>query len=328
MIKTVLGLMLVFVTGTVASAPLAQPSQGLATLPATEPIFAIINGKRVFVRDYDALFATVLRQRFYHGKIPEGQAEIVQKEVADLLISRELLLAAAMRQGLKPEAGKFEQMVAAYDARYAAAPEWQQRRAQLLPEIKEQVERQNLIEQYEKSVRHVPRPTVKEARAYYEQNPALFTQPEKLRLSVILLKVDPAASKEIWEKARADAQAIYARIKAGADFAEQARQHSKHESAIRGGDLGYLHGGMLTEALQSAVNKFAVGVVNEPLITLEGAAIYRLEERAPAKLQDFAAVQVRAQDLLERDKAEQLWRKTLDELRAAAKIEMMQPITK
>ena len=326
--KTVLGLMLVFVTCAVAAEPLAQPASGLATPPAAESIFAIINGKRVFVRDYDALFATVLRQRFYHGKIPEGQAEAVQKEVADLLIDRELLVAEATRIGLKPEAGKFEQMLAAYDARYAAVPEWQQRRAQLLPEIKEQVERQSLIEQYEKSVRNVPRPTVKEARAYYEQNPALFTQPEKLRLSVILLKVDPAAPKEIWEKARVEAQAIYARIKAGAAFAEQARQHSKHESAIRGGDLGYLHGGMLTEALQSAVNKFVVGVVNEPLITLEGAAIYQLEERAPAKLQDFAAVQARAQDLLERDKAEQLWRKTLDRLRAAAKIEMVQPITK
>ena len=214
--KTVLGLMLAFVTCAVAAEPLAQAASGLATPPAAESIFAIINGKRVFVLDYDALFATVLRQRFYHGKIPEGQAAIVQKEVTDLLISRELLLAAAMRQGLKPEAGKFEQMVAAYDARYAAAPEWQQRRAQLLPEIKEQVERQSLIEQYEKSVRHVPRPTVKEARAYYEYNPVLFTQPEKLHLSVILLKVDPAASKEIWEKARAEAQAIAAKAKAQA----------------------------------------------------------------------------------------------------------------
>ncbi|MEQ1673837.1 MAG: SurA N-terminal domain-containing protein, partial [Candidatus Nitrotoga sp.] len=81
---------------------------GLASMPtlAQEAMFAEVNGKLISMREYDAFFSSVLRQRFFHGVVPEGQLEAVRKEVADMFINREVLTDEARRQGFKPEAAK------------------------------------------------------------------------------------------------------------------------------------------------------------------------------------------------------------------------------
>ena len=298
---------------------------GLTSMPtlAQEAMFAEVNGKLITMREYDAFFSSVLRQRFFHGKVPEGQFEAVRKEVADMFINREVLTDEARRQGFKPEAAKLDRALAEYDRRNGAMPDWKQRREQLLPAIQAQVSQQSLLEQLETSVRAIPQPTLTGVRSFYDQNPELFIEPEKLRLSVILIKVDPSATKEVWVKAQKAAQEIYGRIQQGADFVEQARQYSQHESAGRGGDLGYLHRGMMPDALQSKIDKLTLLVPEEPLTVLEGIAIYRLDERTKGALQDFSVVQVRARDLLYRSKSEQHWQNTVARLRAEAKTKIL-----
>ena len=310
----------------VAKADEGTPAAPAVAAAPAEPVVALVNGRPVTVQEYNAYYNAIMRKRYYHGKPPEAQAAAVRKEVADLLIERALLIEEAERRGIQPDAAKIEQAVAAADARYAAAPWWQQRREQLLPGLKEQAVRQSLFEQVEKAIRTVPPPTPAEVRAYYEQKPELFTEPEKLRLSVILLKVDPGASNADWDKARQEAQGIYLRIKDGADFAELARLHSADPSAGDGGDLGYLHGGMLPEKLQDKIDAFQVGDVAEPVATLEGISIFRVEDRVKAKLREFADVEPRARELLQRDQAEQAWKETTGRLRAAAKVEILVPL--
>lgn len=290
------------------------------------PVFALVNGKPISIQEFKARYNALVRQRFYHGEPPESQAVAVRREVANLLIERALLIEEAERRGIKPDAAKVERAVAAAETRYSADPEWQKQREELLPMMKEQATRQNLLEQIEKEARTVPPPAPAEVRAYYEQKSDLFTEPEKLRLSVILLAVDPGAPNEDWGKARERAQEIYLRIKAGADFAEQARQLSSHPSAGDGGDLGYLHGGMLPEKLQEKIDAFQVGEVSEPITTLEGIAVFRVEDRIVAKLREFSEVEPRARELLQRDQAEQAWKETNGRLRAAAKVEILVPL--
>ncbi len=309
-----------------ASAAAADEAPAAPETPQVEPLFARVNGKPVAVREYNALFGATLRQRYYHGRVPEGQEEVVRKEVADLLIERELLIEEALRRGLQPDAAKVEEAVTKADARYGASPMWEQQRDKLLPGLKKQIARQSLLEQFEKAVRDVPPPPSAEVRAYYDRRPDLFTEPERLSLSVILLKVDPGAPKEGWDKAREEAQAIYLRIKEGADFAEQARLHSGDSTAANGGNMGYVHGGMLPSALQERVDKFEVGVVAEPLTVLEGVALFRVDVRVPPKLREFPDVEQRATVLFHRDLQDQAWQEIRSRLRDAAKIEILVPM--
>ena len=144
-------------------------------------------------------------------------------------------------------------------------------------------------------------------------------------MSIILLKVDPGAAKKDWDQAREEAQKILDRIKNGADFAEQARLYSQHDSAAKGGDMGYLHGGMLPRGMEDKIGLYQEGVVNEPVTTLEGIVLSRIENRVPAKLREFKSVEQRAQDLLIRKRANDAWQGTLSQLRAAAKIRIVTP---
>lgn len=302
-----------------------------SAMPATpgmaqgEPVFAMVNDKPITVREYKGLLAETMRDRYYHGTIPEGKEEALYKEIADLLVDRELLFGEAQRRGIRPDPAKLEKTLAALDKRYAAAPEWKEQRAQVLPQVKANMDRQSMLEQLEKVVRDVSQPTPTEVRAYYDKKPDLFTEPERLSLSIILLKVDPGGTKEAWDMAREEARKIFARIKDGADFAEQARLRSQHDSAANGGNMGYLHGGMMPRGLEDKLEKFQVGVVNEPITTLDGIVLPRVENRIPAKLREFPDVEKRAQELLIRDRADAAWKKTISQLHASAKIIILNP---
>ncbi len=302
----------------VAAAEPAVPDKASA-----EPLFARVNGKDILQQEYEALFTATLRQRFYHGNIPEGQTEVVRKEVADLVIERALLLSEAEHRGLKPDAAKIDQAVAGYEKRYANSPMWQQQREQLLPGLKAQLAQQDLLEQMDKVLREVSVPSADEVRVYYDQHQDLFTEPEKLHLSVILLKVDPSANDETWKQTRQKAQDILQAIKAGADFAEQARANSQDVSAANGGDLGYVHRGMLPEAMQAEIDQAKIGEAAGPLTVLEGVALYRLEKKVAPQLRAFADVEPRVRELLLREKRDAAKKAALARLHEAAKIEIL-----
>ena len=308
----------------------SEPQQGsglndvVAATPV-EQVVATVNGKPIGIGEFNANYVAAMRKRFYHGKVPESEAEAVRKEVMDSLIEDVLLVEEAERRGFKPDEAKLQQAVAAMDARYGAVPEWRKDREQVLSRMKEQVGRQNLVEQTKKVLHDVPQPTPDEVRAYYEQNPKLFTEPEKLRLSVILLTADPGVPSD-WVKAREKAQEIYLRLKEGADFAELARQYSGDSSAGKGGNLGFVHVGMLQEGLQTRIDNLQIGMVAEPTRTLEGVALYRLDERVAPVLREFAEVESRAAELLKRDLEDRVWKENMDRLRGDAKIEIIAPI--
>ena len=306
--------------------PATETSESATTAIPDVQIFAMVNDKPITVQEFNIRYASTMRDRFYHGKAPEDQAEAVRKEVADFLIEDMLLFEEAVRRGFKPDEAKLEQIAAGMEARYGTLPEWRRDREQALATMKKQVGRQSMIEQVKKVLRDVQSPTPAEVRAYYEQKPELFTEPEKLRLSIILLGVDPGAPRADWDKAREEAQGIYLRLKDGADFAESARQYSTDSSAGNGGDLGFVHGGQLPERLQGLIGKLQVGEVMEPFTGLQGIALYRLDERVAPTPREFAEVEQRAQRLLKRDREEQAWKEALTRLRENAKIEILVPI--
>jgi hypothetical protein len=287
-----------------------------------EQIYARVNGSPITVSQYNNLFAEIIRDRFFHGKVPEGAEQAVSKEVTDRWIERVLLLEEARRRGFKPDESKIAQALAAADAKYTGTPMWKER-DRLLAELRVLEATKSLLEQLDLQVTNLPAPTSGEIRDYYDQHVELFTVPEKLHLSVILLRVDPSASLDVWAKTYDDAQVLYKTLREGANFAELARQRSADKSAVKGGDLGYLHRGMLPAALHDEIDKLQVGVISEPIKGLEGFSIFRLEERVPARQQEFAKGESRARDLLIRERQIQARKELIEQLKGKAKIEIL-----
>lgn len=289
-------------------------------------IFAVINGRSIPTSDYEAAFATVVRQRYYHGQIPEAELAAVREEIKSKLVQRVVLLEEAVRRGIVPDEKQIEETLAGYEKRYTNSPQWQNNREMLLPELRKQLAEQSLIALLDKQIRDLPQPGDDETLAYYEKHPELFTEPEKLRLAVILLAVDPSSPATAWQATREEAKAIYGRLAGGADFDETARLHSS-VYAEKGGDMGYLHRGMLPESIQQKIDNFEVGKVNEPIDSLEGVAIFRLVDRVPAKKRDFPDVAQRARELLLRERQEVAWKSLIDRLVAKADVKFMHVVS-
>jgi parvulin-like peptidyl-prolyl isomerase len=139
-------------------------------------------------------------------------------------------------------------------------------------------------------------------------------------LHTILLAVAPSSGQPAWDAAKREAEAMVKRIRNGADFSEMARLSSQDESAEKGGDMGYLHRGMLPEALHAMIDQLKLGEVSEPIQILEGVGVFRLDDRIPPKLQDFSRVIERSTDLLHRERKEKAWQDFVVKMRGAATI--------
>ena len=280
-----------------------------------DAVFARIGNTVITQQAYDQAYATAARGKFYHGKPPEQEVAKLQREVGDTLVNDELLLVEAKRRKLQPNQAEIKKQLDTYEARYSKSPMWQTNKATLLPPLKKKLEDQSVLEQLQAAARKVPEPTDRQIQAYYEQHKDKFTEPEQVKLSMILLKIDPSSPQAKWNGALEEGAAIARRLRSGADFAALAHLHSGDDSAKKGGDMGYLHRGMVPDSAQEAVDKLKPGQISDAVAMLEGVAVFRLEDRKTAKLNALKDVRQRAHDLLQRDLADQAWTSFLARLR-------------
>lgn len=283
---------------------------------------AIVGGHRISIQEYISELRKGMRKRFYHGKIPEEEQKKFRKEVAEEMIERRLLIQEAERRSVKPDEAEVERVVKAYDEKFKDNEEWPKARDQVLPVLREKLRGDSLAAKLKDAVHKVADPSQADLRKFYDSHKDLFTTPERVRVSLIMLRVDPSSPSEVWKQASEEASAIVDRINSGADFGELARIHSSDASAQKGGDMGFVHAGMLGENAQSVLSLMEPGEVSAPVVLLEGVAIFRLDEREKPTLNPFETVEERAAKLYKRDKGENAWKDLLEKLRAETKIEI------
>lgn len=280
---------------------------------------AVARAGDVFIsaEQYQQALDMAVRRKFYHGKVPESAIASLQREVIANLVDTALLAKEARRRGLKPDADSIKRILSEYETRYQSSAQWQSRRAVLLPQLRRQLETESLLQRLQSKVRNVAAPEASQLRTFYNANPDKFTEPERLRVSVILLKVDPSSPRAVWDKARGEAVSLVKQLRAGASFSQRAKERSGDESAARGGDMGYVHRGMLAEPAQLAIDKLKPGEITEPITVLQGVAMFRLDERIAATLSPLPRVEQRAIELWQREQGEKAWQGLLAALRKA-----------
>lgn len=132
---------------------------------------------------------------------------------------------------------------------------------------------------------------------YYRQHLSDFTHPESVRLSEILIPVattgDEAANLAA---AKAKADDLEAKIKAGSDFAALAKANSVGTTAAQGGDLGSWTRGKLAKQLEDATFALQPGQSTEPIRTRQGYVILKVTEHEPGGTQPFTAVRSQVEE--------------------------------
>lgn len=298
------------------AAPDVAAAGAAAPVAEAERVFARVGQVVVTRQQFEAAFVQAARGKFYHGKAPDGAVAALQREVGQGIVDEILLAAEAQRRGIVPDHESVKRTLDSYDERYRGNAQWGANRERVLPALKARLERDSILETFRKEVKAVADPTEEELARYWEAHQDKFTAPEQVKLSVILLGVVPSSPQAKWDEAQAEGAAMLKRLREGADFEELARQHSSDSSAAKGGDMGYQHKGMLPEPAQLALDKLQPGEVSEAVVLLEGVAIFRLDERRPARLNPLDAVRTRARDLWKRDKGEEAWTQLLARLRS------------
>lgn len=292
----------------------ASPICTAAEISADHPL-AAVGSQTITAGAFVQQVRQGMRQRFYHGKVPEGELQQFGDEVLQQMIDRTLLLQEAKKRQLQPDHQAIEARLAGYEKQYAQSERWQQERATRLPPLRAQLEEESLLKVLEGQVRQLPPPTEPQVRDYYQKNPDKFTTPERVHVSLILLHVDPTSPSAAWQGAMEEGATIVNKLREGADFATLAALHSGDGSAENGGDLGYIHKGMLAPEAQQAIDGVKPGEIAEPVRVLQGVAVLRLEGRTEARLNPFAQVQERAGELLARDNADSAWQSLAATLR-------------
>jgi peptidyl-prolyl cis-trans isomerase SurA len=128
--------------------------------------------------------------------------------------------------------------------------------------------------------------TEAEARAYFEAHKAEFTTPATMMLREILIavpttKVGFNVAQD--EAAKAKADALHARLKAGESFEKGVADASEAPSKANGGLVGPISLSDIVPQLRQILEPLKVGDITEVLRTQAGYQIYKVDTLSPVK---------------------------------------------
>jgi peptidyl-prolyl cis-trans isomerase C len=160
-----------------------------------------------------------------------------------------------------------------------------------------------------------------EIRSYYDKNPNFFKQPETVRASHILIKIDPRADNSQKNKARREIEKVQERLKKGEDFATLARQFSEGPSKTKGGDLGFFKRGQMVKPFEEAAFALKPGEVSDIVETQFGYHLIKVFEKKPETVVSYDQSKDRIQQFLKQQKVRKEASSFIKELKKNAVIE-------
>jgi peptidyl-prolyl cis-trans isomerase D len=130
-----------------------------------------------------------------------------------------------------------------------------------------------------------------EIRAEYEAKKATFSVPEQVSASHILVSVDPNAGSDADGKARAKAEALLARAKAGEDFAKLATENTDDPSGKEnGGQLPPFGRGQMIPEFEKAAFDMKPGEIRGPIKTTYGYHVIKVAAKTSATIRTLEEV--------------------------------------
>ncbi|MFI5396191.1 MAG: peptidylprolyl isomerase [Candidatus Binatia bacterium] len=165
-----------------------------------------------------------------------------------------------------------------------------------------------------------------QTKDFYEKNREEFKHPAEIRASRILIRVPEGVTESERSTAKQRASAVLAKVQAGADFAQLARENSQDPaSAPQGGDLGYFAKGEMDPAFEKQALALSPGQLSGVVTTPYGFEIIKVTDRRGAGYQPFEEVQERIREVLVKSDRQERQADFVARLRQKAKIELLEP---
>ena len=162
---------------------------------------------------------------------------------------------------------------------------------------------------------------------FYEENESRLTLPERVRVRHILLTWKPLGTQDDRAAIHKQMEPILERARNGEDFAELAtRLSDDYATKNSGGDTGLFPRGTMVPAFEDVAFALKPGEISDPVETVFGVHILRLEERSESRLLPLDEIREQLAEHVREENIEAAVQKKIDELRAAADIEVLIPL--
>ncbi|MBP6242898.1 MAG: peptidylprolyl isomerase [Chromatiaceae bacterium] len=262
----------------VVGPPVAQA----ATLEELDSIVAVVN-KDVIVRsELEREIVLALPEMREKGAEMPARAEL-ERKVLERMIEKRLQMQEAQRVGIKVEDGALTQAMEGIAQRNNLTLEELQTALGAsgirFEDFREDTRAQMIMSQLQarEVIKNIT-VTDPEIKRFLARESDSLVERTDVRLSHILVAVPETASGEEQEQARKKAQAIVAKLRAGADFGQVARAESQGQQTQEGGDLGWFTMADVPSLAQEVSRSLAKGEVSNPLRSPSGFHIIQVTD--------------------------------------------------
>jgi peptidyl-prolyl cis-trans isomerase C len=301
-----------------------KAAQEALAVPGQE-IVARVNGAPVYASDVN-LGATRLRQKGTFNapeKEPKSEEQL-REEALQVLIENELLFQEARRRGFTAAQEAVEQEMAAIAGQFPGPATFEKALAQMKitkEDLRRDLERAQTVERMvESAIEPGIGVSSEEVRSYYDANPQMFTDPERMHIRHILLRVSPSTTEEQKAEMRRTLEGLRERVLKGESFEALADQYSQDMRAGKGGDLGYMSRGQLAKDFEQSVFALQTGQLSGVVSSPYGYHLIQVLDHQPPTLVSFERVKVPLAGFLHRSKVDEAVSALARELRDKAKI--------
>ena len=286
---------------------------------------ATANGIVITQDDFDKEMERTRSQFARNGRpLSESQSANIKKGVLETLINRELLYQESQNKGVKIEDKEVNEQFDIVKKRFPNENEYKaalQKMSISEVELKLQIRKGMAIQQYVDNLVQEVKVSEAEVKDFYKNNPDMFKQPEQIKASHILIKVDTQADKPMKDQANKKIKEIQKKLKAGKDFTSLAIEFSEGPSNTKGGDLGYFNRGQMVKPFEDAAFKLKPGEVSEIVETRFGYHLVKVVDKKPESVASYENVKDKIAQYIDQNKKEKVIKTKIEKLRQKAVIE-------
>jgi len=246
-----------------------------------DSIVAVVNDDVILKSELDETTISAT-QTLMARKLELPPREILQKQVLDSLIIKQLQLTQAARMNLTIDDGLLNQSMESF-ARQQGLKNLSQLKARQAErginwaQFREQFREEVLISELQKRVisRQV-NVSQQEVDNYLTSLQAQGQVSVEYHWAHILISPPKAANSEQIKASRLQAESLLAKLQKGADFSKLALSHSQGRNALKGGDMGWASVGQLPTLFSPIIPKLKISETSKILRSPSGFHIVKL----------------------------------------------------
>ena len=319
--------------------PTATPSPAAQTGPRSpvpsgvdaKKTVATVNGKPILAEKVYSVYRMNQQMLQQRGRVLNaGDDQALRVQSLEVVVADELLYQAALAKGITASAAEIDAAVKQLKQRVGSEETYKKFLAEsglTEAEVRHEVARNIQTEAYGKGLVAGKGVSEEQAKKFYDANApkGMFNVPEQVHVQYILVKSSEKDPESVKLEAKKRAEEAAKRAAAGEDFTALAKEYSQDSTAARGGDIGFFPRGVMFPKFEEIAFAGKPGDVTPLFETPKGFNVMKILEKKPESTRTYEGVKNELMLDLGRLMEQDALKAKIQELGAAAKIDILDP---